>query len=136
MDIQLKRTDSNIFGIFGELLDSDNNKLFVTLEHAYYNPDKTYFAKIPVGKWKCVRGKHRLDGMLNHFETFEITGIPSHSGLLFHWGNYNCDSEGCILLGDKIAQNGAEKMITNSKISFNKFMELQHGVDEFWLIIE
>lgn len=135
MDLKLERTDYGIFGVFGILSDNLGNHLFYTLEHAYHSADGTWYAKIPIGKWVCKRGLHRLDGMKDDFETFEITDVPGRTGLLFHWGNYNCDSEGCILLGSNIESNGVEKMIINSKISFRKFMELQNEINEFNLTI-
>jgi len=135
MDLKLERIDHSMMGIFGKLLDSSDGLVAVTLEHAYLNSDGEFYAKIPVGSWKCVRGLHRLDGMLNDFETFEITGIPNRSGLLFHKGNFNADSEGCVLLGEEIMLINQERAVSKSKLAFNKFMSLQDGLDSFLLTV-
>ncbi len=74
---------------------------------------------------------HRLHGMTEDFETFEIRGVPGHTGILFHWGNYNQDSDGCVLLGS--ARNG--DMIVNSREEFANFMELQKGINNFELVV-
>lgn len=114
-------------GVFSVLHDR-----FQTLEHSY-----NLLPKIPNGTYTCVRGMHRLHGMTEDFETFEVTGVEGHSNLLFHVGNYNEDSEGCILVGEQVGQklNGG-KMITNSKVAFKQFMGLQAGVDSFTLVVE
>lgn len=76
-----------------------------------------------------------MHGMTEDFETFEITGVPGHSNLLFHWGNFNQDSEGCILLGERTAEEGNGEMITNSRAAFARFMGIQAGIGSFDLIV-
>jgi hypothetical protein len=99
MDLQLIRKEKISCGIFGDLRDESGHLICVTLEHAFHEPHDQYEAIIPIGSYNCVRGKHRLLGMTRDFDTFEITHVPGHSQILFHWGNYNKDSKGCILLG-------------------------------------
>jgi hypothetical protein len=122
MTFTLKRTDFTQNGIFS-ILTSDKGDVFHCLEHAYLQPDGTYKTKIPVGTFTCVRGPHRLHGMTTNFETFEISGVVGHDNLLFHWGNYNKDSEGCVLVGT--ARVG--DMVTNSRAAFGRFMGLIVG---------
>jgi hypothetical protein len=95
-------------------------------------------AKIPNGVFDCVRGIHALeDGV--PFETFEITGVEGHSGLLFHWGNYNKNSKGCVCTGEDFVDapksSVHEDMVTNSRATFAKLMTLQTGVDRFQLTV-
>jgi hypothetical protein len=133
MDLILTRTSYEQDGIFSELTQEDGTLIAYTLEHSYDNEPK-----IPNGSFVCVRGQHRLNGMTEDFTTFEITGVEGHSNLLFHWGNYNKDSEGCVLLGEKIVHdsNESNSMITNSRATFAKFMELQEGIDSFLLTVK
>ena len=124
MNLKLVRKDCQSDGIFGELLNEAGEKLFVTLEHSFECKPK-----IPDGLYTCRLGKHRLHGMTEDFETFEIVRVPGHTGLLFHWGNFNHDSDGCVLIGaDRIGD-----MITRSRESFSEFMQMLSGVDEFQL---
>ena len=60
------------------------------------------------------------------FETFEITGVPGHSGILFHTGNTNNDSSGCVLLGTDTTRLG----ISDSRLAFSKFMAMMVGIDK------
>lgn len=137
MNLTLKRNHFQPDGIFGELRDETGLVVAVTLEHAYLeSPDGKWFPKIPLeGSFKCVRGKHRLHGMTEDFETFEVTGVEGHTNILLHWGNYNRDSEGCILVGEKVAEIGSGEMITNSRATFAKLMKAQEGVESFQLSI-
>lgn len=120
-------------GVFGTL--SDNDTFFVkTLEHAYSDPNSSnYSPKIPPGVYTCVRGQHQLAGMLLPFETFEVTNVPGHTGILFHSGNTNADSSGCILLG--LHQNGNFSLL-ESRAAFQEFMKYLDGVESFELTVE
>ena len=132
----LHRTAKGADGIFGRFMfDGDNTSFMVTLEHAFLQDDGSYNAVIPTGKYFCVRGTHALhDGVA--FETFEITGIVGHSGLLFHAGNFNHDSSGCVLCGaTQITQPNGDDMITASRSKFADFMARLKGVDSFWLLV-
>lgn len=138
MNLTLIRKEYRPDGIFSDLRKNDTaERVAVTLEHAYSDThDSEYLPKIPSGTYTCVRGQHRLHNMTHGFDTFEITGIAGHSNLLFHWGNYNSDSEGCVLLGQsKTLESNGNQMITNSKQTFNDFMNLQAGVDTFTLTV-
>lgn len=126
MNLKLKRNLKSQDGIFGELLDDKGNKILSTLEHAYLLVN-SYEAKIPDGNYRCVRGEHQLHNGLV-FNTFEVI-TPSHKGILFHSGNFNKDSEGCILLG--LRKEGTS--VVESKRAFADFMSLQDGVQEFML---
>lgn len=134
MDLCLSRNEYEIDGIFGELKDISGRRIAVTLEHAFTDGEKGYYPVVPSGSYDCVRGIHQLEHG-PEFETFEVMGIPNHTGVLFHVGNYQKDSHGCILLGEEIQMNGKAQMIVNSGKTFEAFMELQTGVNLFKLLI-
>lgn len=126
----LERVKFTPDGIFSSL-SKDGENIAFTLEHAYPGTDDTWIAKIPNGTYTCIRGMHHLlHGA--PFETFEITGVSGHSGLLFHKGNFDSDSEGCVLLGEEIVGN----MVSNSAVSFENFMSVLTGIDSFPLTVE
>lgn len=83
---------------------------------------------------------HRLHGMTEDFETFEVLGVPDFqgnpvTGLLFHWGNWNKDSEGCILTGEAETSSAQGMMVTASRDKFAAFMQLHEGEDTFQLTV-
>jgi len=134
MDITLTRKAANLYGIFGEITSPEGDVLARTLEHAYASDD-TFLAKLAPGTYTCKRGVHKLSN-LNPFEAFEVQNVPWFqgapvTGILFHVGNYNKDSEGCILLGTAKGVG----CILDSRAAFDKFMALQVGVDEFTLTV-
>lgn len=134
MTLTLQRDRYGDFGIFGQLLTPEGTFIAYTLEHSYSG-----VPKIAPGTYTCVRGEHILAHMTEDFATFEITQVPDFqgkavSGILFHWGNYNDDSEGCILLGLGIET----EMITNSREAFRQFMSqiIPLNCDTFTLTIK
>ncbi len=134
MQFKLKRTDRNVDGVFGVLTDEQGHEVLRTLEHAY-GPD--FAPKVLTGEYTCKRSAHRLHGMDHDFETFEVTKVPGHSGILFHWGNYNQDSDGCVLVGKHATLGpGGPTMIINSRTTFARFMDLLKGINEFTLTVE
>lgn len=136
-DWLLRTTDCRLDGIFSELYKA-KDIFMVTLEHAYPN-QASWAPKIPRGAtYTCRRGLHSLDhynqGM--PFETFEILGIPGHTGLLFHPGNWNKDSNGCVLTGRYIRHDAAGWWVTQSVAAYSSFMADLMGQDEFQLRVE
>lgn len=137
----LYRDSYSADGIFGLLLDENDVAVATTLEHAY--PAKaedvdTFEPKLAPGVYTCLRGKHQLYGMDAPFDAFEIMDVPSFqgvpvTGILFHVGNYNRDSEGCILLGQTI--DVGQKMVVRSREAFAAFMGGLVGVDSFQLTV-
>lgn len=138
MDLTLTNIDFTSNGIFGRLEDKDDTIELYTLQHAFpvvtdpMSASTTYMPIIKPGQYKCIRGQHCLPGMIAPFETFEITDVPGHTGLLFHCGNFNKDSEGCILLG---LERDHCKDILNSRAAFEVFMKAQDGINEFLLTV-
>jgi hypothetical protein len=130
--LRLKRLQFRDDGIFSELQTEDGHHLCYTLEHSYEK-----LPKVPDGKYKCARGLHQLASMSYKFETFEVTGVIGHTNILFHVGNYDRNSEGCILLGEKIETmpNGIQ-WVSNSRATFGDFMDLQKDEQSFTLIVE
>ncbi len=121
--IRNRHTEQGIFGEFW--FEGDVEPFMATLEHSYSNEPK-----VPVGAYLCVRGTHSLhDGV--SFSTFEITGVPGHQGILFHVGNVNDDSEGCVLCGEQ----SKVVSITNSRKAFSDWCNRLIGVTEFILVV-
>lgn len=118
----LIRTRFSPEGVFGELTTDSSDHVAYTLEHSYND-----LPKIAAGAYICVRGQHCLHA--GPIETFEVTGVEGRTGLLFHPGNTQQDSEGCILLGTSISQDS----LTESRKAFASFMTSLEGVNTFTL---
>lgn len=130
MNCVLTRLNVTDAGIFGELRGERGGLICVTLEHNYGGAPK-----LAPGTYTCRRHPpNRLP-----YETFMVEGVPDFqgqpvSGILLHIGNYDRDSEGCILLGSYTQSDLTQ--ICQSKFAFTEFMHLQTGFDEFTLVVK
>jgi len=114
-------------GIFGDLISEDSGLDLLTLEHSY-----GLLPKVPKGEYTCKRTVWHKKGI----PTFEITGVPNATRILFHTGNKEQDSEGCVLLGlARLEGNGGVMLVTSSKAAHKQFMAYFEGCDEFPLTI-
>ena len=151
MDMRLVRDQRRSDGIFSIMSSADGSLTGITLEHSYQmlGPELAYEAKLVNGIYVCKRGTgagpdgmHRLhDGVW--FDTFEVMDVPDFrgkkvTGLLWHHGNFQEDSDGCILTGKTLGWRlgGLIRMITWSDQTFKAFMKVQEGVDQFQLTVE
>lgn len=50
----------------------------------------------------------------------EVIGVPGHSGLRIHVGNYPSDTKGCILIGT----TGTDCSVLNSSLAYRNFCAL------------
>lgn len=126
MDLRLIRTRTCPDGVFGKLCASSWTPICYTLEHSFDGKPA-----LPDGVYQCVRGLHELARQNQPFMTFEITNVPGHTGILFHCGDWNEDSHGCVLLG----QSSDDKRIYCSRAAFSRFMALQGDASSFTLTV-
>lgn len=85
---------------------------------------------IPSGEYACKRvNSPRFKN------TFEVTDVENRTHILFHKGNLDDDSHGCILVGEKFGMLSANAGILESRQGFNEFMLLLEDEDEFSLNI-
>ena len=131
MDCTLTRTWYRSDGIFSKLEDSDGKQIAVTLEHAYQDSAGIWSPKIPPGVYTCERYASPHFGC----EVFQVMNVPNCTNIEIHWGNYDRDSDGCIILGEEITDDGKEEMVTESKVTFLSFMTMQAGLDQFQLTV-
>lgn len=86
---------------------------------------------IPVGTYTCRRVQSPKFG-----NTFEVTSVPGRSAILFHKGNVDDDSHGCILVGEEFAVwNDGSVSIARSGYGFTEFLDRFALVDEFSLTV-
>lgn len=99
-------------------------------------------SRIPAGRYTCVRAWFVRGG----YETFEVLNVSGRSNILFHKGNTEEDTEGCILLGSRVGllevtdEDSGELeyklAVLDSRNAFKRFMNSLREVNSFELLIE
>jgi len=128
MDFTLTRFLYKKEGIFGRLEDAEKTLSLYTLEHAFLIPGDEYSPIIPEGTYKCTRYK---SPKAHGEEVWLLHDVPGHSYVEIHIGNYNKDSDGCILVGLRF--EGV--MISSSRVAFGALMKIQEGRESFNLTV-
>jgi len=85
---------------------------------------------IPADEYLCRRVDSPRFG-----NTFEVTDVPNRTHILFHKGNLDDDSRGCILIGEQFGMISGSPGIQASKKGYNEFMSIMKDDDEFRLIV-
>jgi hypothetical protein len=89
-------------------------------------------SRIPAGEYECVRTYYHK----GRHDTYEITGVPGRTRILFHKGNTMHDVNGCVLLGLEFGMLGRDMAVLHSGDAFEAFMEARRGILSFPLRIE
>lgn len=132
-DLELVRVAIGEVGCFGVLVHRGVPIGQVTLERTWpvaeSEPAGAQIVKIPAGKYVCKRTQFIRGG----YETYEVTGVAGHSRLLFHRGNKETDSDGCILVGQKFSTRFGAPGVEMSALGFGEFMQWADGRPSFEL---
>lgn len=128
MQLTLKRIAVIDDGAFGVLL-ADGVPFAVCLERTY-DRDGGQFVKIQPGRHKCKRSWYHRRG----HATYEIE-VPGHTRILFHKGNWETDSEGCVLVGEQFGVLKKKPVILQSGQGFDELMTKAGDADEFDLLV-
>lgn len=119
-------------GVFGVIADEGYQYFGLTCEN--------HKLLIPKGEYLCKRTNSPKFG-----NTFEITGVEGRDHILFHWGNIEDNSLGCILVGElfdsMLSPDGTRKIaVLSSKTTagqgFLEFLARTVNIDKFKLVIE
>jgi hypothetical protein len=123
--IRLEKQESGTFGV----VRLNGRVLCLSLEP----PDRGNapdVSCIPPGRYTCRRVDSPRFG-----RTFEITGVPERTHILFHQGNVAADTRGCVLLGSRFGRLGRERALLESSAAFAAFMDNLGENDEFDLAV-
>jgi hypothetical protein len=101
----------------------------VTLERPWRD-NRRNESCIPSGIYQCRKVNSPKFG-----PTFEVCDVPGRTAILFHKGNLQDDSHGCILIGEAFNPVTGRPGITASKEGFAEFLHLTGMTLEFQLEI-
>ncbi len=115
------QSDSGTFGV----ITLDNKPIAVTCEDPWKD-NKTGESCIPEGTYKCV--PHSGEKYKN---VWRLENVPNRTAILIHNGNTIKDTQGCILVGEKLGYVVGRPAILNSK---RKLTELQATLPKEFMI--
>jgi hypothetical protein len=92
--------------ILGKFFNEAGMKLAYVLENPYRNTPKD--SAIPCGTYQCEKDT------TGKFQFYKVLNVPGRANIEIHQGNYERDTEGCILLGGSWAILNDELAISNS----------------------
>lgn len=124
--IRLEEDESH--GTFG-VLKINKSVFCVTLEP----PDRENVrnkSSIPAQQYICYKHKSLKFG-----ETFKIMYVPGRDNVLFHAGNFDEYTQGCIFLAQYFGKLKGNRAILNSGETFKRFMAIMKGIKFFHLTI-
>lgn len=119
--IRLEKSDQGTFGV----LKRDGEVFCVTLEPEDRG-NAANVSCIPEGEYTAQRVNSPTFG-----DTFEITGVPGRSHILFHAGNVEGDTHGCVLLGRSYGHLKGDRAVLSSGATFKAFLAGTSGADSF-----
>ena len=129
MELKLKRVAENEDATFGVLING-NTPFAVTLEPSWED-NKRGVSCIPSGPYGCKRIKSPRFG-----DTFEILDVEGRTHILFHKGNSERNTQGCVLIAEEFGILNGKAAVLASGRGYREFINILKDVDEFDLIIE
>jgi hypothetical protein len=129
VELKLKRVAENEDATFGVLINVDT-PFAVTLEPSWED-NKKGISCIPSGPYSCKRVKSPRFG-----DTFEILDVEGRTHILFHKGNSERNTQGCVLIAEEFGMLNGKAAVLASGRGYREFINILKDVDEFDLIIE
>lgn len=131
--VHIKRYKGNQEQSIGLLTVFENDLVIfecMTMEPAWRNNQKNVSC-IPLNTYKVKTHISPRYG-----DVYEVQNVVNRGDILFHQGNYKDNTEGCILVGDNIADINVDGLfdITNSKSTLKAFFDAL-DYEDFKLII-
>lgn len=139
LTLHMSRFAESDWGTMGRLFVPDGPDLY-TLEDEWEN-NRRNISRIPAGVYVCEATTY----WRHNIPTYEVTDVPDRSRILFHPGNTEEDTAGCILLGmafgpvkvvdEETGEDVVKLGVWQSQKAFNEFMEAMEGEERFRLNI-
>lgn len=99
-----------------------NDELFCfSIEDAFRTTKIPGETCIPYGNYPLgTRWSPHFSKSYNH-EMIWVKNVPGFEYILIHWGNTISDTEGCLIIGDKIGIINQKDAVLNSRATYLKF---------------
>ena len=114
------------------MLSHEGTPFALTLERPWINniPNESC---IPIGLYDCKKYHSPRHG--NTYEILNVLNRGNGEAIIFHKGNTDTDSKGCILIGEQFELINGKPGILRSGDGFNEFITKLNGINWFKLLI-
>ena len=126
--IIIRRVVTGAHGTFGVLIH-DSIPFALSLEREWLDNQRS-ISCIPAGTYICERVNSP-----RHGDTFEITEVPGRSHILFHKGNIDDDSHGCVIVGEQFGVLRGSPAVLASSDGYKELHNILRDEDVFRCII-
>lgn len=116
--LYLHRFQQDSGGTFGILTLGGKVPLCLTCEDPW-NDNKNNISCIPEGIYEC-----RPHSGTRYKNVWWVENVPGRSAILIHQGNTTKNTEGCILVGDKLGRVSGRPAVLNSVKTLNKLRQI------------
>lgn len=124
--LRLIRVGQTVDAVFGVLLQA-GEPFAVTMEPPWKD-NAPNVSCIPPGTYLC----HETNSSKLHGYTFEVSGVPGRSAILFHCGDAAENTRGCVLVGEQFERlRGGLPGIRAERAGYREFMFRLRGVRVF-----
>ena len=139
----IDRFESGSQGTFGvlsvkQVFTGEKTPFALTLERQWLNNQRG-ISCIPAGTYLCQRcntaPEYNYQDSPRFGDTFVVTDVEGRQYILFHTGNLDDDSHGCILVAEQFGSLHENTAILSSRQGFGEFMSLLKDKNEFELTI-
>jgi len=121
-------------GIQGVLIYE--SKIICYTQELEWKKNKRNVSCIPEGQYTCFRQDNTSVSTGSYDYTFEVGNVPNRGSILFHIGNTIDDLKGCIALGLLTGKLKEKNAVLDSRIAFERFIDLVGEDRLFHLIIK
>lgn len=111
--VYLHRFQQDSRGTFGLMTLGGRVPLCLTCEDPW-NDNKNNISCIPEGVYQC-----RPHSGAKYKNVWWVEDVPKRSAILIHQGNTTKNTEGCILVGDRLGTVGGRPAVLNSVATLN-----------------
>jgi len=140
-EVSLERLGSGPWGVFGKMSVWDDGELLydcLTLENRWFE-NKKKLSCIPDGRYDLrLRASSivkRTSG--GEFKKgWEVCDVPNRTFIMIHPGNWEKDTEGCILVGKSYGVIAGRPGVSNSRDTFKELMDTLLTNDEWSIRIK
>ena len=126
--LELVRLEESEQGTFGVL--KINKEVFCCTLEPKDEENAPSISSIPAQQYIC-----RKYSSQRHPNTYEVTSVPDRTSVLFHKGNIDEHTQGCILLGQYFGKLRGDRAVLNSGETFDEFIRRMDNAEELHLTI-